>query len=61
VDVQLCDVRGRPPTQKVGEPWTKYKQNANLGNSYTVVTKTSVKQIPWSDSVKYTENYYFKH
>jgi len=30
-------------------PWTQYKQNDNLENLYrTEVTKTSIKQIPWS-------------
>jgi len=30
----LTPSHGRRPTQKVGEAWTKYKQNANLGNLY---------------------------
>jgi len=32
-------VYGRRPTQKGGGPWTKYKQIANLGNSYCSYNK----------------------
>jgi len=48
--------------KKVGGPWTKYKQNANLGNSYCSYTNLDPSSKYRGQSVfKYIQNFYFKH
>jgi len=47
--------------KKVGGPWTKYKQNASLGNPCCSYKNLRQAKYQGQSVFEYIRNFYFKH